>query len=621
MAEEKEVLDIEVRLENAQSVRELKQLLKEAKDNAIKFGQGTPEFEKFTKVAGKAKDEISDLNKRVELLDPGGKAKAFVAAGQVIAGGFAAAQGAAALFGAENENITKALLKVQAATAVLQGIQAAHDGLEQAGAIRSIIFSKSKLAALNAESAAIGKGTVMQRIFNAVSSVSPFAWIAIAIGAVVLLYEKFEGVRKIMSSILEFFKPLAQFLGIMASNESEAADAAKEHTAAVEKQNAIQKDRIRIMAATGASVDQVNDAERKLMLTKKTAVAEEIRALKVLEASNSLTKDQKDRLSELRGEYTGLVADLSEFEKKIVDDQKKKNDEKRDAHQSYLKGIKSDQEKADDEGRHNAEEYANYQLDIDKKLIDAKVANIKDETERTMAEKKLALERELEGIYGDTEAANNLRKELTEKYNTDIASIQLKATEDLLSKLDEERDKDFESAQQHTEKEKQLYLALNDAKLQAVTSGLDAIGAIGDAFIKNEKTRAILQVAIDEAKSIAGIITAIIAANAQTPTPATPFIIASQIAGGIATLASNFARVKKILGSSSSTPSAPSLSQAGGGASITPTLINNGNTQNLQSQSSRAGQSPAQAFKAYVVESDHRRVTDRLNELEKRRTM
>jgi hypothetical protein len=75
-------LHLEVLLENAESVEHLRDVLKSAKDAAVQFGEGTPEFEKFTNIAAKAKDQIVDLNKRVNDLDPSARLKLFRRSGK-----------------------------------------------------------------------------------------------------------------------------------------------------------------------------------------------------------------------------------------------------------------------------------------------------------------------------------------------------------------------------------------------------------------------------------------------------------------------------------------------------------------------------------------------------------
>lgn len=105
----------------------LKQQLKEAQNEAQlmaqKFGDTSKQAIEAQKKVARLKDEVGDFNARVAALNPEAKLKAFGQVAQGVASGFAAAQGAAALFGAESEDVQKALLKLQGAMAIAQGVE------------------------------------------------------------------------------------------------------------------------------------------------------------------------------------------------------------------------------------------------------------------------------------------------------------------------------------------------------------------------------------------------------------------------------------------------------------------------------------------------------------------
>lgn len=111
-----------------EAVKSLKTQLTEAKNEAAQmiaqFGEFSPEAIEATKRAAALKDQIGDLNKRLDALNPDSKFAAFGQVAQSITGGFTAAQGALALFGTESEAVQRGLLKVQGALAITQGLQA-----------------------------------------------------------------------------------------------------------------------------------------------------------------------------------------------------------------------------------------------------------------------------------------------------------------------------------------------------------------------------------------------------------------------------------------------------------------------------------------------------------------
>ena len=85
---------------------------------------GTEAFQKLAIEAGKLQDQIGDTQERVKVLASDTfKFDAAVGAVNGLAAGFAIAQGAAALFGTESEDLNKTIAKTQGAIAILTGLQ------------------------------------------------------------------------------------------------------------------------------------------------------------------------------------------------------------------------------------------------------------------------------------------------------------------------------------------------------------------------------------------------------------------------------------------------------------------------------------------------------------------
>lgn len=125
MAKQTVAIDLQATTKGAESVKSLKQQIKEAQAEAIqlsrKFGDFSPEATKAAQRVATLRDEMEDFQKRVEGLNPD-KFGRIATIGMTVANGFQAAQGAMALFGAESEDVQKQLAKVQGAIAFAQGI-------------------------------------------------------------------------------------------------------------------------------------------------------------------------------------------------------------------------------------------------------------------------------------------------------------------------------------------------------------------------------------------------------------------------------------------------------------------------------------------------------------------
>lgn len=130
---------------------ELKEIEKELNRMAMAGEDGTEAFQKMSIRAGELKDQISDTKARINALASDTfKLDAMTGAVEGLASGFAIVEGATALFGAENEDLQKTLVKVQGAMALLQGAQSIQNLLQKESAVY------------------IGAMTLAQKIYNAV---------------------------------------------------------------------------------------------------------------------------------------------------------------------------------------------------------------------------------------------------------------------------------------------------------------------------------------------------------------------------------------------------------------------------------------------------------------------
>jgi hypothetical protein len=144
-----QVVGLEIRANGEQAVKsvgDIRRQLREAQREVIsiseEFGELSPQALQAAKRVAELRDRIADANERIELFNPAKKFGAFSDALSAAAGGFTALTGAAALFGAESEDLQKTLVKVQAALALSQGLSAIADAGKY--------FERLKVVALDA---------------------------------------------------------------------------------------------------------------------------------------------------------------------------------------------------------------------------------------------------------------------------------------------------------------------------------------------------------------------------------------------------------------------------------------------------------------------------------------
>lgn len=106
---------------------------------------GSKEFLEMSIRAGELEDQIGDVANRVKVLASDTKyIDAFGVAINGVAGAFSLATGAAALFGGENEELQAALLKVNAAMAIQNGLQGVMTALNKDEAASVVLKSQAQ---------------------------------------------------------------------------------------------------------------------------------------------------------------------------------------------------------------------------------------------------------------------------------------------------------------------------------------------------------------------------------------------------------------------------------------------------------------------------------------------
>lgn len=162
-------------------LRELKEALAQAKANGKDTGE---EFDKMRARAGQLADAVADAG--AEIKNAGSDTRNIdnvVGSISALAGGFAAVQGAAALFGDEQEDLQKALLKVNGAMALASGIQQFYQATLKEGAITKLadsVATGAQTAAQTIYTLAVGSSTGAMKAFRV-------ALLATGIGAIVAL--------------------------------------------------------------------------------------------------------------------------------------------------------------------------------------------------------------------------------------------------------------------------------------------------------------------------------------------------------------------------------------------------------------------------------------------------
>ena len=227
-------------------------------------------------------------------------------------------------------------------------------------------------------------------------------------------------------------------------------------------------------------------------------------------------------------------------------------------------------QRADDEQK-RLEEANKKELEVLEQLKETRIALIRDEEERKVAEAELALENKLAKIEGDSIAEIELRKNLEAIADQEIQAIRQEFRDKELEELEAQAKKkkeledravaDVKKAEADKKKLRQDGLTAAGAVLGSLGQLIAASGNQSKEAVALQKTLAIAQIAIDTAKAITGAI-----AQAQSvPYPGNLVAIATGVAAVVAGIASavstlNSANVPG--GGSAPPPAAPQVATA-----------------------------------------------------------
>lgn len=147
---------IEKDFERISNSTNTKRAVTQLQNLALKVQALGPEFQdmanKIIRSAGGIKDSVQDVSAQIDYFSSDTRRiDAVVSAAQGVAGAFGIAEGAAALFGSENEDLQKTMAKVQGAIALLNGIQAVQNVLQaESAAVTGLNAAAQQVLAIKA---------------------------------------------------------------------------------------------------------------------------------------------------------------------------------------------------------------------------------------------------------------------------------------------------------------------------------------------------------------------------------------------------------------------------------------------------------------------------------------
>jgi hypothetical protein len=445
MAEEnKIILDADVKPLKKQ-LREATQELQVARQ---KYGEFSDEAVRAAQKVASIRDSIEDANEASQLFDPGKRFQALTTAASTAAGGIAAVQGAMALFGSESEEVEKALLKVQGAMALSQGLSQ----LKDVGKVTEQLKLSFRGLFVSAKSAT----TATDGLTKGTKGLSK-AIIATGVGALVaalgLLIANFDKVKEVMMKLFPVFEQLGKFISGIITGFTDfigLTSEAERNLEALGKTNQKLNDdinnKIKLLSAQGGKEAEIYNLRRQ-QINGELKLLEETQKTKG-ELTDEEQKRQKELLTENAVEAANYYKFTQEQEKAAAEKSKaaaekaKVEADKRRALELEAQGILEDAKLELLDKRQQEEAAVEKEYEAKRKKL--KEAGIKDDGSLEMArQNRLA---EIRKQYQEEE--DSREQEFQKRLNDIRTEIRLAGIKDENEKARQQILLDFESKRQ-----------------------------------------------------------------------------------------------------------------------------------------------------------------------------
>jgi hypothetical protein len=477
---EKRTIELEVKQQGLDQVTEktksLKQQLKEMKLELSTMDEGSQGFKDLLAEAGKLQDKIGDLNQQVKNF-ASDTAKVDVALGGIsaVTGGFEAVTGAMGLMGVENKNLEKALLRVQSAMAIANGVQQVQIALQKESALmKGIDTAKTWLlaTATSAYTFVVGTSTGALKLFRIALVSTGIGAIVVLIGllianfdavknAVIGAYDKFNKLGPAVKAVIMIIFPfIGAIVGIVKALEYfgvvDDATTRKNKANAEARTKAVEKEanlKANLAKKKQKSDDDYYSHEINLAKAngKETYQLELAKAKAHLASGRVFLSAQALKIKAYQEEILMLIATGDADSDRVKTLKKSMAESKKVAAESYKDNLATKQAIEVMEAEHrtelrnNAKGSAVEQKDIARDLQDAKLQLLKDGQEKEIEAINLKYKRENEDLEKEVKAGTKKRKQVDEliKLNLelqekDLAVIRDKYAKEKIKKQDEE---------------------------------------------------------------------------------------------------------------------------------------------------------------------------------------
>lgn len=435
------------------TARQLTRAVKEYETIAIQAGRTSPIGQQAIQQGAALTDELADLrNEIVRASHDGKNMQAALQLGSGVAAGYGVAQGAMALLGGEQENLQKAMVKLQAIQAVMAGVEQIRATLEK----ESFLMQKAKvvqtylvIAAQKAYNVVTGASIGVTKALKLALAATGIGAIVVAVGFLASNWDKVKAsvgkAAKTTTDYLNSSSKGAKFLkgyldmmvypitlaikgyrmlkdmilGTSDASRKVASEQDKIHKTRMKqfedernKQKAAIGDmtlKIALLEAEGKSTIELRKKKLALQKADAESTLAALQATQAMLGKNSmLGKSYDDLIKNAKGVVNEVKISEAGITKEIEQAGKEREDK---------------QKEAADKAKAKREDDAKKQIELEKTIQDLVVANIEDTNERAIAELSLQQQREKDELISKYGKNTELIKQLEEKQADEMFAL------------------------------------------------------------------------------------------------------------------------------------------------------------------------------------------------------
>jgi hypothetical protein len=513
MAKKVIALDVDIKTttvgEAVKKTQSLKSELRQLKQELQTMDESAPQFLEIAKKAGEIEDRIKATNEQVAAFAGPANERALqgiIGVANGIAGGFAAVQGATALFVGENEDLQKVLVKTQAAMSVLNGLTAIQETLKRESAASTLLYTTATKAA-----------TIATRIFSVATSFLGKALIATGIGAIVvalgLLIANFDKVVKFVQMAIDKFNSMGSGVKNLISVIFPLIGIIRLVVAGLEELGIIDDAATRKMKKNAEEMEKIRKQSIKTLGKEQKAIEDKYN--REIALAKAAGKDTFAIEKQKRAEILKTLFALNELDRARVFSKEATQEEIKgwNERQKLIRELLLEGEVAVIERQKEANDKAQEES---QKATDKKIAAEKTDQMRLIETMKEGYDKELtllqfkhkeelkeaEKNGENIELLKRLQKDqlfdLELKYNQKVKDNETKTNEERIKKLDE-----FFAAQERRKQARQ------QLEQDFVNSSIDLLGQLGAAAKDQsnlQKGLVLAQIAADTASAISSLV-------------------------------------------------------------------------------------------------------------------